>query len=453
MKNYTFEHTPDNLPDNCGIGWLLNNSIQDKAVEGTTQNLLDFYSMKYRKIPQVASYDFVELCQKGLDDGYNSILILKQGILLNNFIEDVKEYWATQYKDCVIIGHILDRSNEDAWWQIHPQCMYIDLEWWEQAGKPFFGERNDTATTWTANNVKRSTETVGYNTNETYNPEWIVAGNDETSNTYKRTGWNLLNTALMQGKQVGVWNNKLRHQKDYVYGEMNDHHQKISAIGEEIWVSRWYAANTEDLDTKIQAQFTSTVYSTCGGLSPISNAYIQNLKVGGKLICFDADPLALHMQNYVFDNWDGTNWKQFVTEYAELNPILGKHFACMEWLDNVDDYLDSLGQPFIDWWNNKARTFDVEFLEMDIMNVENMTGHISDNSNNGITFIDSSNAFNYEVNSVLYSKNIRLACESDYLTFFKSYKGKITWKGFDINDCNADSKRPWLPKLFPWQKF
>ena len=28
-------------------------------------------------------------------------------------------------------------------------------------------------------------------------------------------------------------------------------------------------------------------------LAPISDAYIQNLKTGGDLICFDADPLAL----------------------------------------------------------------------------------------------------------------------------------------------------------------
>ena len=66
MKHYNFEHTQDKLPPDTGIGWLLNNKILDKAVEGTTQNLLDFYSFKYRRIPQVSSYDFVELCNKGL---------------------------------------------------------------------------------------------------------------------------------------------------------------------------------------------------------------------------------------------------------------------------------------------------------------------------------------------------------------------------------------------------
>ena len=74
MKHYNFEHTPDKLPPMTGIGWLLNNRILDKAIEGTTQNLLDFYSFKYRRIPQVSSDDFVELCNNGIDAGFKGLL-------------------------------------------------------------------------------------------------------------------------------------------------------------------------------------------------------------------------------------------------------------------------------------------------------------------------------------------------------------------------------------------
>ena len=67
-------------------------------------------------------------------------------------------------------------------------------------------------------------------------------------------------------------------------------------------------------------------------------------------------------------------------------------------------------------------------------------------------FVEVSNAFNYEINSILYSKNIRLRIENDYLDFFKKYPTKFITRGFDINEVNDDPKFPYLPKLFPWQK-
>ena len=448
MKHYNFKHTPDKLPDNCGIGWLLNNKIRDKAIEGATQNLLDFYSFKYRKIPQVASHEFIELCNMALDNGFEKLLIFKQGSILGNFIEHSKEFWNTDYKDCVLVGHILDRGNE--WWQIHPQTLYIDLIWWKESGKLEFGDK-ETNVTWSAPNIERSNETL--QSEETYNPTWIKSAEGVSTVENRWEGWNLLNAAMAQNKKVGIWNPKLRKAKSYVYGEMLDHYEKVHNIGKELWVSRWFAANTETMDNIIQEQQTSAVYSTSGGVSPLSNAYIRNLKPGGELVCFDIDPLALHMQQYVFNNWNGRNWKQFVTDYAEQNPILGNKFACMEALDLVDEYITALGAPFQEWWNTTAKTFNVKFLEIDIMNICAMSDHLEHQDNGDKVFIDVSNAFNYEVNAILYSKNIRLNLEADYIKFFENDKDRYITKGFDINMVNLDPKFSYLPKLFPWQKF
>jgi hypothetical protein len=452
MKNFRFEHTPDKLPENCGIGWLLNDKIKDITLDGTTRNCLDFYSIKYRRIPQVSSYDFVELCNLGLDKGYTSILIMKQGIVMQDFIERTQPYWEDQYKDCVIVGHILDR--EEAWWQLHPQCMWIDLVWWEKAGKPFFGERLDDIE-WTATKVERSTDTLS--DWQTYNPTWIKATEETVTAKGQRTGWNLLNSALKDNRKVAVWDKNLRAGKEYVYGEMNDYYEKINYIGKELWAVRWYSANTEDLDTKVLDQKISAVYSTCGGLSPIANAYIQNLKPGGDLICYDNDVLALHMQTHVFKNWDGTNWEQFVKEYAMENHFLSMYFTSPKQLHKVDNYLKELGQPFVDWWRKEAQSFNVRFERLDLMNI-NRVQHFLEESVNKLqpdekVFIDSSNAYNYELNATLYSQNVRLKCERDMLEFFKFNNGRIIYKGFDIMEIKENSKCPWLKKLFPWQEF
>jgi hypothetical protein len=456
MKNYRFPHTADKLPKGCGIGWLLNDKIKDLATQGTTQNLLDFYSMKYRRIPQVSSYEFVKLCEEALHAGFTSMLMLKQGIVMQaDFIERTKPYWNNQYKDCVIVGHVLDRTNEEAWWQIHPQAMYLDLKWWEEAGKPEFGDRNDTENLYTATKIERSDKTFGGNHGETYNPDWIKATEEKVEAKYTRTGWKLLDAALSMNKKVGIWDQHLRDAKEYCYGEMEDHYEKLYLIGNETWVSRWYAANTENLDTEINPMHTSSVFSTCGGLSPISNAYIQNLKTGGDLICFDADPLALQMCWYVFQNWDGTNWKQFVNTYISDNPMWKQYFAATDYLDGMDLYLEELGQPFVDWWRKEAQSFNVKFERIDVMRVNRMKAVLDQAVQkcgpDEKVFIDVSNAFNYEVNSVIYSKNVRLACEADYINWMDGFNTKIKYKGFDINKSNTDPNLPWMPKLFPWQ--
>lgn len=389
MNLELFPQTSDKLPENCVIGWLVNSDIKDKAIEGITQNLLDFYSFKYRKIPQVASHDLVELCNLGLQAGHKKILIFKQGIVLDDFIENTKEYWNNEYKDSVLIGNDL-------------HTLYIDLIWWEEAGKP---------------------------------------------NSYIE----LFNIAMEQKKKVSIWDIMLTG-KGYING-----YEETYRISFDLWKTRWYAANTEDMGTKISNEITCSVYSTSGGLSPIVNAYLNNLKGFGQLVCFDIQPLALHMQRYIFENWNGRDWKDLITKYMKENPMLGRQFTCTERLDEMDEYIQTLGKPFQVWWNSIAKTFNIDYLEIDIMNFPAMKKDLEssrDYSNDGEkVLIDVSNAFNFEINSILYSKDTRIQVEADYLNYFKEHKDKFITKGFDLGIINNDKSFPFLPKLFPWQQF
>ena len=450
-KIYLFDHTADKLPEGCGIGWLLNNKIKDLTTQGITQNLLDFYSFKYRRIPQVQADDFVKLCNTAYDSGFKKLLLCRQGIILRNFIEKSKEYWNNQYKDCVIVGHVLDRGEE--WWQIHPQCMFLDLEWWVSNGRPEFGDKQFDDIEWTAPKIARSEKTLGQR-DQTYNPTDIWATGETVQVKGKWEGHNLLRLAMEQNKKVGIWDNNLRDGKEYLYGEMMDHYEKLYQVGHDLWDARWYCANTEDLETKRKSHICKTVFSTSGGISPIANAYINNLEEGGKLICYDIDPVSVSMQWQISKNWDGKNWSKFVNDYKKENPIIGGRYVCERDLPFMDEYLEQLGDDFVQWWNTTYKTFQHDFRVIDLMAKHKVTTmleeEISDDDRK--VFIDVSNAFNYEINSILYSKNIRLQLEKDYLKFFSRYPDKFIIRGFDINEVNEDPKFPYLPKLFPWQK-
>ena len=450
-KIYLFDHTADKLPEGCGIGWLLNDKMKDVTTQGITQNLLDFYSFKYRRIPQVASYNFVELCNKAYDSGFKKLLLCRQGIILRNFIEKSKEYWNNQYKDCVIVGHILDRKHR--WWQIHPQCMFLNLEWWVASGRPEFGEKQFDDVDWNAPEIGRSEKTLGHK-DQKYNPTEVWATGKTVVKSGKWEGHNLLRLAMEQGKKVGIWDNNLRDGKEYLYGEMMDHYEKIYQVGAELWNARWYCANTESLETKRKDHVCKTVYSTSGGISPIANAYINNLEEGGKLICYDIDPVSVNMQWHISRNWNGKDWSKFVKNYKKENPIIGDCFVCERDLPFMDEYLEQLGDNFVEWWNTTYKTFKHEFKVIDVMSLHKFTGELKGeiSEDDKKVFIDVSNAFNYEINSILYSKNIRLQVERDYIKFFEEYPGKFIARGFDINEVNNDPKFPYLPKLFPWQK-
>ena len=97
------------------------------------------------------------------------------------------------------------------------------------------------------------------------------------------------------------------------------------------------------------------------------------------------------------------------------------------------------------------------FEEIDLMDINTMTMHLIDSmhriEDDEKIFIDVSNAFNYEVNATLYSKNIRLNTEADYIKFFEYHENKFINKGFVIQSMNIHPKFAYLPKLFPWQKF
>ena len=449
MKNYDFPHDANNLPQQCGIGWLIEDKIKDQAVKGMTQNMLDFYSMKYRKIPQVSGHSVEDLCQAGLDNGFAKIVIFKQGVYLRDFIEKSKNLWDTKYKDCVIVGHILDR--QDSWWQIHPQTLYIDLEWWKDADKPNFGIRDDEAP-WTALQISRSVQTFS-NPND-YNPVEVVATDTPQECKGKSWGWELLYAAVQNGKKIGVWDQDLRNSKEYVYGEMDDYYEKVWNIGQQIWQVQWYASNTENLETEVKDKNTGTVFSTCGGLSPICNAYVENLQPGCNLNFMDVDVIALHMQEQLWSTWDGKNYKKWVEDYMELNPMLASVFACSWNLDMSQEYINDLGVDFHKWWNSTAKSFKLKFHRVDIMNknrVLQLIGHERTENPGKDIFVDFSNAINFEVNSTVYSKDIRKQIESDYLEYEKNHPD-VTLKGLHLNDMDQHHKQPWLHKIFPWNK-
>jgi hypothetical protein len=471
--NDSFKTHIHTIMKDTGIGWLLNDRIKDPATSGLTQNLLDFQNIKYKSVPQCAAYDFKELCNMAINLGLKNLLIVKQGCILHTFIDNLERFVSQYAKDAVLIGHILDRGDE--WWQIHPQTLFIDLEWWAGAGKPEFGEKSHSE--WETLKIIRSKESLS-GVDDSYNPISITASNIPVKCSGAWEGHTLLHAAVAGGQKIAVWNKEMRLQKQNLYAEMNDHGSKLWSLGEEIWTAQWYATNTENMSTERANYTTSTVFSTGGGISPLLNAYQNNLVNGGHLFITDLDPITLIVQSHIWDNWDGRNYAQFIRDFVSTNSYIKNHITKYDKLDEIDEILDTIPE-FVNWWSGVADTFKVRFRRIDVMNIDGMIKILNHQLSiirklgGQHIFIDVSNAFNYEVNAIIYSRKIRFGLEKDYVSFFEEHGDIFKHKGFTFHKLIVEDeesrmlkfsdgewkgnrpdapKFPWIQKLFPWQQ-
>tara|TARA_R110000851_G_scaffold8032_8_gene30940 strand:+ start:504 stop:1592 length:1089 start_codon:yes stop_codon:yes gene_type:complete len=104
--------TPFNKKDNVAIGWLLQENT-NKLVEGFSRNIAEYYYVLLDKseFKQYIGNDIDELTQQSVADGYDQILIIKQGVVF----ADIDTYlWELKSNDPVIIAsgeNVLDFTN------------------------------------------------------------------------------------------------------------------------------------------------------------------------------------------------------------------------------------------------------------------------------------------------------------------------------------------------------
>jgi hypothetical protein len=449
--DYQIPHTQEGLPAGFSIGWLLNPGIRSETARSLSHNLLDFYSFKYRTIPQYSADTIEQLLEKSSQGGHTCMMIMQQGITLGNFIELFKQHWYTpEYQDSVIIGHVLDRK--DRYWQIHPQAMFVNTRWWVQAGKPEFGERNTLGkTTYTEPEPLRSQTHLNVNGDD-YAAEWIKSGTEPRTYTGHWEGYNFIRTALNGGHRVTMWNTALRKSKSYMYGEQTDYWNNMHVSGDIVWEGSWYQSNTESFPSQINDYVTGVVLSVSGALSPILNAYTHRLKPGGKVVCLDMHQVGLHMQWVLFNQWDGTDYAGFIKKYRADNPVLTQNWLAGGNVDAQSKFIESLGTDFTDWMRDVLPTFRVEYKKTDIFNVWNMRTLLKNAqkvADGDRILLDISNALNYEVTAILYELRERLQVHDEFQRIWGELGDQLIVKSTDLRKCYETTH---MLELFPWSE-
>lgn len=147
--------------------------------------------------------------QLAAQQDYDYAIVYRDGHEFQNRDVFVEEMSKNKF---FIIGHILDRSHINAYYELHVQCYVIDLAIYKALKCPIIGQQTFHSSHWQIL-PERSDE----NYHDDYTPWWVKTGHRTVQYEHKPHGWNILSTAFNNNLPVLVFNNTMRNAKKFNY--------------------------------------------------------------------------------------------------------------------------------------------------------------------------------------------------------------------------------------------
>ena len=201
---------------------------------------------------------------------------------------------------------------------------------------------------------------------------WISAGrpDPETDEFYV--------AAIAQG--VRRWPDS--HSKDYLFQEIRVSNLNPATAHEYdrvmdrmnrliLQMDIFFCANTEDfaLDAVNDGIPTDTIITVAGGLSAVLMAYSNNMLPGATIHIVDTSPLAIAMSREIFQNWDGTNYADFIHKLIDADIDVSARLRGVRLLPAIDEALKKI-PGFPEWFNNTFKTYNIHYTELNLMEYE-----------------------------------------------------------------------------------
>lgn len=429
----------------------------DPFVEMACKNIADYYYLNLNlqniKVSAVTSLKNALLSASAKQCRY--VLYVELGNfmmfsyeLFNPIIDQINDL-----DDPKFIGHILDYGNGSFY--IHPQFFLIDAVW-ALANNVVTIEPEDTEIKWQGGVIERSDE----NFHDHYTPKYVKATSAESHFVGRGRGWNIVDKLCKTNSTMSPWHESVRSRKDFLYPTVKEETSVAkSKIARFINMEIAFIANTETVDVEKFNNVTDDVnfkqiVIPAGGILPYYYPYLLGID---KVVIYDCSTVALKFAQTIVDNWNGKDYKNFVTNNYNLKFLNETHIGG-RFLDYNDKLINDLGPDFVEWWNKNKSQYTVKYLNvLDSSNISGVFKHLKDEP----TLIYLSNILHYHKTSVLFSvEEIK-----DAFTKFQNrvnkvisdeniyYSGANPFKinsGFEGRFDQIDFGDEWYKKL-PWR--
>ena len=304
------------------------------------------------------------LLQMACDQKYQAAVIFSTGTEFINGDSFYNEIEKLHTKKVFIAGHILDRA--DAYYELHHQCYYIDLDIYQQLGSPRIGKQQ-LGVRHRKTKPRRSNDNI----HDDYTPTRVSGGEDETDYNHKMHGHNILSVAFDCDIPVIVFDENIRNNKKHYYPE--NQQEFINYIQ---WAYRRF-------------NYCSTEF--------VHTDHTENV----------------NFQNQVFEQFfvpaSGAWWQSMINTSKPVTVV-------------IYDY----NQKALDYWEiHKPKISNVTyvFLKIDLLTDTYDFDHFDKELP---TLINLSNVYAYEATSFLYSLEQRLFKENKMIENIKNYFSSAT---------------------------
>lgn len=456
-----------------GFGWIdISHRIKKPMALALSQNIAEYWSIELGNynVPVHFERSFEPLMAWAEQQDLRWVVISCIGTSYShqyNFIDELSKFLSDMddADEVAFFGHGLDRK--DKFWELHPQCFVVNVEWWKSAGRPDFGDEQ--SGDFTLPGTVRSQE----NWHDDYTPHWVHGTNEEHHYTYVKRGWRLFEAAFRSGRKVKSFNRILRDSKLYLYPEVTeDVHRKLAPVFTALQSYRWFVANTE---TPLHFDFDSVEFDrfdgalcTAGGISPLLTAFKLRMQPGDNLVVADVSPVALlfseRLRNDHINIQDYENEiRRMTMSIAESEEGLQDLFYAVSNTKRMQEIINQQ-EGLLEYYNNIWPQLNVTFRRINFLNPEDLDwvwrNVFRYNQN---VYLNFSNLFSYQNTSWMYSATERLSLERELITRIHNvapdkYWVKCirhmgnSWMGTPTQTIvDSGFTEPPIVKEFPWR--
>jgi len=256
----------------------------DREIQTTIRNILDFTisNLYIKGYTVLIDTDENNVLKK--TDSFDYAVVMSPGTeYINglNFFNAVKNL--TDH-DFFVAGHILDRTDHDAYYELHHQCYVINLQYYRTLGRPIVGN-HEYHNPHSQIRPRRSSE----NWHDDYTPKSVSKGTDKITYTNRCHGWNLLRLAFENDLNVLVFDESIRDNKIHYYPESPKDFEK-----QLVYIEHKFNYCKNDFVHKANTEWSEEIKETYEQIViPASGTLYLDLINTGRVIFYDYNQKAL----------------------------------------------------------------------------------------------------------------------------------------------------------------
>jgi hypothetical protein len=366
-----------------------------------------------------------KLLQTTAKNGYSHAVIISAGTSLglsDRLFDAIK----TQCRDDFFIaGHVIDRNGSDYYkkgFELHQQFYIVNLSEYKQLDSPSVGLEE-----WVEHQQVLHCRSKEYLHNDPRLPQFIKRGTETEIAHVKLHGWNILNVALTNNKQIVQTSSEVRASKRYLYYEYD--HVFLTRLADvkyyQFFATNFFAGwNSDTLRTQLPFEGPVDQYATVGiGFNWIKNLELVGFTENTKVIFTDINHNCLMFMKKMVEEWDGKDYADF---YWNNKPMMPNNppYISESYKEQIANQWDQFLTTVDDWaglWV-KVKQLNYDYILIDYTATFNFDWLETKKK----TLLNLSNLYNHGPFIATNSLKYRISCENHLLQKLKNKDPDIT---------------------------